>query len=140
MTFKEQVDTLVRNHPANKELMELGKGCFITENKGMVYEIFKLYPPIKIGMEWRRGALTDNGQLEDITAWEILGHPPQLQHYLRVLATTKRGAMSTVGVLDGRVRDGLGMTPQSYYMTFNLTTGAPATEEDAEAFIKLLTP
>jgi len=79
------------------------------------------------------GASTKN--VEDLV---IIGHPIQLQHWLRVLATTKRGAMSTVGVLDGRVRDGLGMTPQSYYMTFNLTTGQPATEDDYKAFCEIV--
>jgi len=137
MTFKEQADYLVRNHPANKELMELVVGCEVKFESGRIkYSGSVLVPKNSRGMV---ECFADNQivYVANEDKFVILGKPPQLQHYLRVLVVHAETLALDIG--DGYIQAiiGEGINDFAYRVTFNLTTGAPATDEDAEAFINL---
>ncbi len=67
------------------EKMELSAGCVIKDHCGFGYTVWRVYPKIKIGQEWRQGVLTDVCQLDNIFGFEILGHPLGLSEVLRAI-------------------------------------------------------
>lgn len=110
MTLLQQADHLVRNHPANKEL----------------------YKP-----EW---SICSAHQELDAdcklcqTGWERC----HLEHYLRVLEDCCE-QLSYVQLNGTRYLSFMANKHPMNTILFNLTTGKPATEKDAEEFIKLVT-
>lgn len=77
-------------------------------------------------------ALNDNGNIE------IIGHPIQPHHWLRVLKRNQGKYLVYIdedgecyGLLSGEHRP-------FHLLSFNLTTGQPATEEDYQAFCEIV--
>jgi hypothetical protein len=123
------------------ELMELSFGCDV-EWQGTNYRNGNKYP-VRKGkiVTWlsRYGRkmyilrfigdrdVTDPFREEEL---KIIGHPIQLQHWLRVLATvgTNIGGYVEDGIWHINLDGTLGL------MNFNLTTGQPATDLDFKAF------
>jgi len=66
---------------------------------------------------------------------EIIGHEPQLQHYMQVLKA--KNIMHTLESDLLRIFEDE-MDDKPSQIRFNLTTGQPATEEDAKKFISLV--
>jgi hypothetical protein len=105
MTFLQQAEALVRNHPANKELYK------------PEYSICSAHQELDANCDLCQ------------TGWERC----HLEHYLRVL-----DAKAGWNELDMHY-DWLKVhCDNSVIIKFNLTTGAPATEKDAESFVKLV--
>jgi hypothetical protein len=151
MTFLEQADHLVRNHRLNKELMELGFGCefiwtderyeethyTVTHVIGSTdildgHQSLSVYAKKKDELRpnsicWDTPDDYDDGQTFFDFA-KILGKPPQLQHYLRVLAQYETIGKAMVS------SDATELVLFSPNITFSLITGAPATEADARVF------
>lgn len=137
MTYLHRADYLVRHHEVNKELMELGFGCRVTKSE--------LWEGVVVGEAYEQVAYLNYDKMQVYLApaeqFVILGKPPQLQHYLRVLADLHNFRDITFRIEDDvwevnlrKNVDGI----EFEYLKFNLTTGAPATEADAKAFLELL--
>jgi hypothetical protein len=138
-TFLQQAETLVRNHPTNSELMEREYVADPRRYAGDTDECV---------------CLDGGGQGGCNGVHKVLGRKPELQHYLRVLKLVGdtryeciviNDGMMTISAPTGEVEhfiDEENGTPGENYpffsITFSLTTGTPATEADAEAFIKLV--
>lgn len=160
-TYLQQADYLVRHHEVNKELMELGKDCRIkypmpkryveadvADNEEMIEATVLGYAMTRSYDDWDEyfEVWNDFNEQESLAGKYdedeiiILGKPPQLQHYLRVLQPCDnkdysyflRGEYWLQEYNHGDLRDVETM------FRFDLTTGAPATEEDAKAFLMLL--
>lgn len=137
MSNLEKAEHLVRNHPANKELMELGFGCEVRLNK--THDIFleQYYTNRFEGGEQLAYKFADLGVLPANKVRpgpEILGKPSHLEHYLRVLGEVSGLDYANQGTYFG-VYD---IKDDTELLCFNLTTGKPATEKDAEEFIRLV--
>lgn len=129
MTDLEKAEHIVRNHEANKELMELGFGCeveyaeeqFIYVSDGMA----------GLATIWNKRCSAIHKRFSEV---KILGKPAHLEHYLGVLP---KEASFWFVQLNGT--DYLCYQAERKEMfRFNLTTGKPATEKDAKEFIKLV--
>ena len=117
---KEKAEAYVREQLP--ELMELNAGCKI---------INKVTDGVRI--------LT-NSPGDEIFVREhytIIGHPIQLQHWLRVLGMNERYVeMNSWGDVEVRVL--LGDKEPKWFLKVNLTTGQPATEEDYQTFCEIV--
>ena len=150
MTFLQQADHLVRNHPANKELMEKpdhlslpvrwdGYSYYWGEDMTMVADIDTVY-------EGEGFRLRGWGHLQDETKYQenakyieeaINSHKqPHLEHYLRVFGNKLITFIARQDV--GLAELSVNYEETETIVRFNLTTGTPATEKDAEEFIKLV--
>lgn len=70
---------------------------------------------------------------------EIIGHPIQLQHWLRVLEEEGAWLDFLYNVGGFHVRRSYGMLKEpTAYVEFNLSTGQPATETDYQAFCEIV--
>jgi hypothetical protein len=145
----QKAEHLVRNHPANKELMELGFGCELKDkdekSKVRYINTVRSYgcekcEPDEVFIE----CIGDNmcpqsydSEAELYKYYKILGKPAHLEHYLRVLeeCDNEDYYLDTIGQL---CRENKDFEFQPVGIEFNLTTGKPATEKDAEEFIKLI--
>ena len=122
MTNKEKAEAYVRQ--ALPELMEPKAGCRL----------------ICKGDAWHEhGIMIRGDKLSNITtgkieerddSWEIVGHPIQLQHWLRVLRKKTRFLVQELN--DENLIQIFFI--HEVKINFNLTTGQPATEEDYQAF------
>lgn len=75
--------------------------------------------------------------VEGVEQFKIIGHPIQLQHWLRVLELLKVETQIQFGTNSVWVRRSgirIPAKPQGECVKFNLTTGSPSTESDYEAF------
>ena len=165
MTPLQAADHYVRHAECNRELMELGEGQIIevstyllgVDKTNIIPENNKSQCQIVL---YDGGGSSFNGEDTEyygetmgvyVTDWalflvwgeygkdgdgdipplEILGRPPQLQHYLRVLVANNRTWAMTK---DAKVVVVEAKEPE---IQFSLTTGAPATNEDASKFLEL---
>lgn len=127
MTNKEKAEAYVRSQLP--ELMELSAGCMIAlEN----YDGLRV---VDVGVKGNDAILCydlNDGSVETNyktdKSLRIIGHPIQLQHWLRVLGTK--------GIYEIQNRETLIITMHGTggRIVFNLTTGQPATEADYKAF------
>lgn len=145
MTLEQQkAEAYVRK--AIPELMELSFGCVVRTwrmgakriNEDLVVLSYKKVTD-KIGIKDQLKTLNPKGNqeiwgnvFEDVPAREvnfkILGHPIQLQHWLRVLGNGTYWYDTDTNTLNY-------LRYQSQpSIAFNLTTGQPATEADYKAF------
>ena len=136
MTSLEKAEHLVRNHPANKELMELGFGCEVEyySRRGGGVRKAVILGETDNGARWIYDIYDKRpNAIAGIKIKQVLGKPAHLEHYLRVLGnpTNNQYTVNKKGNLH------FYCTP-SVHIDFNLTTGKPATEKDAEEFIKLI--
>ena len=119
----EQAEQLVRERVP--ELMELTFGCEgVTHGRTWVLT----------HAGWQ---CTSESGFSLIEPRKIIGHKPQLQHYLAVLDGKKSIAVTQTGQCIEPANTPNGTRPLN--LRFNLKTGAPASEIDAEAFINLVT-
>lgn len=145
MTHKEKAEQYIRK--MLPELMELSFGCEITDHlkrrvtvlsaKTMQRTSFALGDTLFssiIGTDGEQvvNIVCDNHEIE------ILGHPPQLQHYLRVLKNVPEQIiyMYTDGLVYKRGKQRY--EEDSFLFSFDLTTGQPATEADYQAFCEIV--
>jgi hypothetical protein len=136
MNEKEKAEKYVRSQI--KELMEPKAGCRL---------IWK-------GEAWHEhGIMLRGGKLSNLTlsnlttgkieqrddTWEIIGHPIELQHWLRVFEKISTRFMYCLN-LDGELIKYVGenLDVPTHAMWFNLTTGQPATEADYQAFNQIV--
>lgn len=138
MTHKEKAEQYVREKCP--ELMELSFGCWVTPiaGNGTVAKIFKVYEDdtfdalIEAETEDALATITlTKAKLENV---EIIGHPIQLQHWLKVLneAVGTRNA-DRLGYHSNYVT----LFIKDVHILFSLTTGQPATEGDYQEFCKI---
>jgi hypothetical protein len=125
--IKEKVEAYVRSQIP--ELMELSFGCEVLlkphEGEDMDMVNASISKPLQI-------LSMCDGFAERID--KIIGHPIQLQHWLRVLEENRYpGIYPSVDVWDG-VLTAISAEENSKRVNFNLTTGQPATEADYQAF------
>lgn len=139
MSYLEQAEHLVRNHPANKELMRLENGCEIKlDTTGKITTFVCSQDTEQSSRFWIKSKEYDSPT--ELSRWgtgfHILGKPAHLEHYLRVLEglTVKLTLTDTSLWLDRTTLE----HGEEVKIKFNLTTGKPATEKDAEEFIKLI--
>lgn len=107
----EMVEKLVRNHPANKELKYMKRKKqteYASDSPDSEYSFYK-----KVTMY----------------------HEAHLEHYLRVCGGRCGDVLKDIET-DEPVLDII--VGSATYIQFNLTTGKPATEKDAEEFIRLV--
>lgn len=137
MTEKQKAEAYVRSKLP--ELMELSDGCFIMIGieKQMILS------------EWvrKKGVINVGGQDEQPTYYsakdyEIIGHQPQLQHWLRVLSLKDILNIDGLSMFASNfvvTTDGIAMNDNGMHlMKFDLTTGQPATEEDYQKFNEIV--
>lgn len=133
--FLEKAKQLVRQHPANKDLMELSFGCEVEIDRGED----KVLIQVNYDKLVKKREATDDWKVT-----KILGKPAHLEHYLRVLESVENKGVDYAITHGGRLISAKthGATKDYWddttVMVFNLTTGKPATEKDAEEFIKLV--
>lgn len=138
MTQQQIAENYVRGELP--ELMELSKGC--ETSKGKVVGTFESegrysYVMGSFSTRWdgtRGDATCPRYDRKDFT---IIGHPIQLQHWLRVLELLKREVEIVFGTNSLWVRKRgfrIPEKPQSEWIKFNLTMGSPNGEENYKAF------
>lgn len=137
-TYLQKAEQLVREHPKNKELMELSVGCELEDKSNEVVCIVT------------KNRYDGTVQIVDWSGWfslgsvnahfTILGHPAHLEHYLRVLDNMLYivDGMGNLYLLKYMMNWKAPRITSEPLLTFNLTTGRPATEGDAKEFIKLV--
>lgn len=145
MTPLQKAEQLVREHPSNSELMELSFGCEVEIDRGEDRVLIQ----VNYDKLVKKREATDDWKVA-----KILGKPAQLQHYLRVLdapgdtryeSTVLKGDELEISMPTGEAIhfvDEENDTPGTNYewatVRFSLTTGRPATEKDAEEYIRLI--
>lgn len=142
MTAQQRAEAYVREKCP--ELMRLDDGCEVQLTNIAV----ELGPYLTVGNDYRAwdssGGSVDVAELND---WvkrryaKIIGHPIHLQHWLKVLVPNHRFSVNGVGACFEEVSfnpTDRNQVWREFRFNFNLTTGQPATEADAEAFIKLV--
>ena len=143
MTEKQKALDYVREKCP--ELKELSFGCII--DWGLVGSGIKGSTTSKRPYAWFDHAddedvLTPDKLKKNPYVKEIIGHQPQLQHWLRVLSLKEilnidglsMSASNFVVTTDGIAINDNGM----HLMKFDLTTGQPATEEDYQKFNEIV--
>jgi len=137
MTEQLKAEAYVREQrPA---LMELTRGCVFTSkyNRNLRIEFTskstttgKMNP----GKHWEGILLNKNGKGRKckfpVDTGEIIGHQPQLQDWLAVFndKLITFVVKASIGLAE------LGVNEGNTIISFNLTTGQPATESDYQAF------
>lgn len=145
MTEKDKAEAYVRGKIP--ELMELSFGCRVKVKNQDVYYTAIGKPYHNTNWNFVKVAEykdVDNGL--NVLGLEIIGHPIELQHWLRVLLAReipkneyketvfiKRDGTFTVGWVDD-IKQESGV----YAVKFNLTTGQPATEADYQGFNEIV--
>lgn len=133
-TYQEKAEAFVRSQI--KELMELSFGCEV--DTGVPRTILENRGDTIITLA---GGIRFSNKLADLEAskhWKIIGHPIQLQHWLKAIPTYIPYFIETVEASDITTirlsrRDG-----QDKPVWFNLTTGQPASEKDYQMFCTLV--
>ena len=129
MTTKEKAEAYVRQ--ALPELMELSFGCEV-KHYGMANKVVYVFPPSPTGEASFRTQWNDVLMVKDC---EIIGHPIQLQHWLRVFENIGTRHHYYLN-LDGELIH-IHLDNHVHTMWFNLTTGQPDTEQDYEALCNI---
>jgi hypothetical protein len=133
MSYKEKAEQYVRDKLP--ELMELSVNCIVKGLQSKEWKLIYRNDGKGIGQKYH---FNEHGHISfwstsDKDAFEIIGHPIQLQHWLRVLemqVSTERPWVRITG--DGWCE---------FYdkdFRFNLATGQPATEDDYKAFCEIV--
>jgi len=130
MTEQLKAEKFVRE--AIPELMELSFGCRVKYGTSYttVWQVLlaeNSKEPNHYNTVDVRGA---SNYLRDIQSSEIIGHPIALHHWLSVLVESNNHWDYKL-VIRG---DGVCFYKQEELLSFNLTTGQPATEADYKAF------
>ncbi len=146
MNPKDKAEQYVRSQLP--ELMELSFGCECTEVDGRRAIFLGEKVDNGRGFNWPYCFLSyidgEPYTLGQNYAGEIIGHPIQLQHWLRVLEKSINGceAMLSVDGMLYEMRNEKGWDAGQYRhylgIDFNLTTGQPATEADYQAFCNIV--
>lgn len=136
MTPRETAEAYVRTKLP--ELMELSFGCEVQHKEDpddhhFIFHCSESHPFLFVAKtDGTSGAYLDFDKRE----YKIIGHPIQLQHWLRVLP--KRGLFldASANFLYLKYTPGEPHNPRRAGMSFeiNLTTGQPATEADYKSF------
>lgn len=137
MTTKEKVLKAVREAKGNEELMRLSFGCQIiiegcTEPTRFVCEELR-----KSGRVWVISGDDENyGVCPKPGYVRVIGHQPQLQHWLRLLGEgeyyfDQEDLYPRIGFWKADKKD-------KDCVLFNLTTGQPASDKDYDALAELL--
>ena len=138
-TEKQKAEAYVRQQIP--ELMELSFGCEVKrafgDNIGAICKITG--KSLISSLMWKT---TDHESVENCemqeSQFEIIGHPIQLQHWLRVFKDGNMDFCSPAeNVLSVRESYGVEKAPTDW-INFNLTTGQPATEADFKAFNEIV--
>jgi hypothetical protein len=123
------------------KLLELSCGCEIShrglQETGDSVNTEGVYIADSVGMNW----YTANGNIFPILREhiEIIGHSVKLSDYLKViLQKYEIDEFSVHPCDDNIIIVDLTLLQKDLLIAFNLTTGAPATENDAVSFIKLV--
>jgi len=128
-TYQEKAEAYVRQQLP--ELMELSFGCEV--DTGVPRIVYELRGDTVITLA---GGIRFSNKLEDLEAskhWKIIGHPIQLQHWLRVLGE-RRWSYINQGTYFGAYDN----DNDCEEIKFNLTTGQPATEADYQAYCEIV--
>ena len=139
-TEQEQAEANVRKQrPA---LMELTRGCILSKQHYGKEVFGQLLQKTKGNFEnggdilgvvfWFNGRKTALKEL--VPAYKIIGHPINLQDWLAVLVESNNHWDYKL-VIRG---DGVCFYKQEELLSFNLTTGQPATEADYKAFNQIV--
>ena len=136
MTPLQAADHYVRHAECNRELMEkvYDAEALYAGELGYIKECYLSGNVIN----WARFLYKEklpNGKMDlvflekdQLNLLEILGRPPQLQHWLRLLECIDEIHKDT---------DILRVVSKGKRIYFSLTTSAPATDEDAKKFLEL---
>lgn len=142
-TWMEYAEHYTRNHKVNSELMELDWSCFVK----VKCKTMPMFTHGKVVDNDRNkyisimfGCPSVEHYVEDHMRWdieEILGKQAQLQHFLKVLGTFGKAGL----FFDGKVGEVwlYRNEKEEFVCIFNLSTGRPASEEDAKEYVKLVT-
>lgn len=125
MTARETAEKYIRWKLP--ELMELRFGCAIGNSRrySLVYVGYSnAQHALSLIMDGEESMLF----VDKVNPGEVIGHPIQLQHWLRVLGEP----IQSIGTQ--KLNDELEMCFGHKNIRFNLTTGQPATETDYQAF------
>ena len=136
-TAKEKAEAYVREKLP--ELKRLSRGCLLAGKYASEDNPDKYYiSDGTLGGGWSvktdgKVSYANSPMPDGSSSIEIIGHPIQLQHWLRVIDWSYLSAMPSQEIL----------TVHNYpkgdeVMRFNLITGQPATEEDYKAFLTLV--
>lgn len=126
-TIKEKVEAYVRSQIP--ELMEPRAGCRLV-CKGDAW--------------WEHGIMIRGDKLSNLTtgkieerddSWEIIGHPIQLQHWLRMLRIGHKDAEITWSVVNSKV---LYLSKDCWKNVISFEDGQPATEADYQTIAEIL--
>lgn len=146
MSLQKKSEAYVRSKIP--ELMELSFGCeFEMRNslwkRGLLCRVNDEGTCAPIGdSDGGTYELRHLGECEDegCRIHKILGHPIQLQHWLRVLPYNNEDSwleLDSGKTLGARIGYGIEKEPTDW-INFNLTTGQPATEENYQNFCKIV--
>lgn len=126
--YQQKAEAYVREQLP--ELMELSFGCEVECNV--------MGKALRMRVDGCEVEVNGNGVKIDSDCYDfnvkegkIIGHPIQLQHWLRVLGEIYVSSLLTCMVHKDGIFTLLGLQ-------FNLTTGQPATEEDYKAFCEIV--
>lgn len=125
MTALEKAEQIVREHPVNKELMDIIRPAgdqsffYLVEDNGDHWK----------GIWDGENEVVGIRKTTTCSHWKNKSNP-HLEHYMMVLGN---GISMNNGSEFNWRKNG-----EEEWIRFNLTTGKPATEKDAEEFIKLV--
>jgi hypothetical protein len=128
-SHKEKAEAYVRSKIP--ELMELSFGCAVVVDCGTSGRWKALVTGLMSNGDWRVNLLEEPVKEKDL---EIIGHPIQLQHWLRVLENKIDGFESDKGeLLVYGEEEGM-----DWDISFSLKTGQPVDEESYKQFLTIV--
>lgn len=144
MSYQEKAEQYVREQLP--ELMELSFGCEVTPDggNGSVAKIYKIHEDDTF--DGLIEGTTEDGEAEFVVTvtkgklakCKIIGHPIQLQHWLRALGGLDYRHHYHLYLDGGLAKYQGGLILDDLLFNFDLATANPATEADYKAFCELL--
>lgn len=147
MTEKETAEKYVREKCP--ELMELSFGCEVYTGRMSPRQTVLNVDEVEVTVRSSVNGMIQDYKFKKMTEFEIIGHPIQLQHWLRVLEDWKFDDFVDFPLhIDWRAnwypQGNIVVTfPKGHplinkVINFNLTTGQPSTEADYKAFNEII--
>lgn len=138
-TAKSKAEAYVRSKIP--ELMELSFGCEVQITNSELWRL--VGGKVTVGGGYRAHAGHSYIDVAELDCQikkgnaEIIGHPIQLHHWLRVLAHIADFTIELYAITD-ECDVNVRKNDRKYCIKINLSTGQPATEEDYTAFLTIV--
>lgn len=134
MNEKEKAEAYVRSKCP--ELMELSFGCHVYTGRFSAEQVVLDNDGKELMVRSTVNGIIQDYKFKEMHNLKIIGHPIQLQHWLRVLGEVCDKEYTYI--LEGPELSAWHEATETVAFVFNLTTGQPATEADYQAFNQIV--